>query len=400
MKKLIIYFLFLLFAVWLGLQIQASSGYAFISYRNWSIETTLWVAILAIFIVCLLFHYFFNALNFTFLINKRLRNWFARKRRQKFYNQTFIGLKELAEGYWLKAEKKLLRAAKKERANISSINYLAGALAAQRQKAFGRRDSYLSRAVKIDQNNLAAVNLTKAQLQISEKQWLDALITLHALKKVKIKQPLFLELLAKVYSQLQRFEELADILPKIQKKRIFPYVEFYKLSIETYRGLLQEFLRRRQYNNFISLWKRLSRKFRADPKLLAIYIDYLLMQQQTDRAEIILKKALFNKLDSALLDKYCSLNSSNPIKQLKTAEKWLIAHPNDEHLLLGLGTLCKKQKLWGQTQHYLQESLAIKENIAAYVELADMAESQKDLAKAMSYYHKIINILKSTEKFK
>jgi HemY protein len=397
MKKLIIYFLFLLFAVWLGLQIQSSSGYAFISYHNWSFETTLWIAVLSVLVVCLLLHYFLNALSFTFLINKRLRNWFARKRRQRFYNQTFLGLKELAEGSWVKAEKKLLRAAKKERASISSINYLAGAFAAQKQKAFGRRDGYLSRAIKIDQNSLVAANLTKAQLQISEEQWQDALITLHSLKKLKVKQPLLLTLLAKVYKHLQRFEELAEILPQLQKKKVFSYVEFYSLSIQAYSGLLQEFLYRRQYNSFLLLWKRLARKFRSDPKLLAIYVDYLLMQRQVTQVEIILRKALFKKVDSALFDKYCSLDSSNPVKQLKIAEKLLAAYPADVSLLLGLGKLCKRQKLWGQAQHYLQESLAIKENIAAYVELADMAEAQKDLTKSIIYYHKIINILKTTE---
>jgi HemY protein len=123
-----------------------------------------------------------------------------------------------------------------------------------------------------------------------------------------------------------------------------------------------------------------------------------LEQKRLEQAEIVLKKSLFKKLDPTLLDKYCSLESSNPIKQLKIAEKWLLAHPNDVHLLLGLGKLCKRQKLWGQTQHYLQESLKGRENIAAYVELADMAEAQKDLEKSITYYHKIINILKTTEK--
>ncbi len=46
MRKLIVIFILLLFAIWLGWKMQQDSGYVLVTYGQWQIETSLWMAII------------------------------------------------------------------------------------------------------------------------------------------------------------------------------------------------------------------------------------------------------------------------------------------------------------------------------------------------------------------
>lgn len=390
MKKLIICFLFLLVAVWLGLQIQGSSGYVFISYKDYSIETTLWLAILGLFILFVVFYYLLRSFNFTFTIHKRIRKRWLLKRQRKSYSQTMLGLKELIEGRWLRAEKLELRAAKRE--PVAVINYLAAAYAAQKQKAFARSDTYLNKALKIDKNSAFAVNLMKAQMQIANNKWHEALTTLKELQALRSKHKLLLELLAKVYRQLQYWEELLSILPYLRKNKIYAGATLRDISVQIYCGLLRKFLQLHQHEKLEELWRHLPGEMRYQPEIVDIYVDNLVAHDFLKRAEDLVKKALLYSWNDALIEKYGKIKSVNPIKQLKTAERWLQEHPHNLYLLLCLGRICRQQKLWGKAQYYLQESLKIKPNTDANIELASIYETQNKLSEALPYYRNAIDL--------
>jgi HemY protein len=48
MKRAITLFLILLAAVGIGIWMYKDSGYVLITFQNWSVETTLWILVLAI----------------------------------------------------------------------------------------------------------------------------------------------------------------------------------------------------------------------------------------------------------------------------------------------------------------------------------------------------------------
>ena len=48
MKRLIIYLIILVAAVWLGLKIAEDPGYALFAYQRWTVEMPLWLAALGI----------------------------------------------------------------------------------------------------------------------------------------------------------------------------------------------------------------------------------------------------------------------------------------------------------------------------------------------------------------
>jgi HemY protein len=86
---------------------------------------------------------------------------------------------------------------------------------------------------------------------------------------------------------------------------------------------------------------------------------------------------------------YAQLNTSNPQQQLETAETWLHGHNRSAALLLCLGKLCIKSKLWGKARNYLESSLGIKPIIETYLQLALLLQDKMDdHEQAQSYYKK------------
>lgn len=60
MKKLIFILLLLAFSVWLGWKIQQDSGYVLVTYGHWSIECSLWTAIILLLLLFIVLYFCFR----------------------------------------------------------------------------------------------------------------------------------------------------------------------------------------------------------------------------------------------------------------------------------------------------------------------------------------------------
>ena len=68
------------------------------------------------------------------------------------------------------------------------------------------------------------------------------------------------------------------------------------------------------------------------------------------------------------------------------AEEWLRGHPDDAGLLLALGRMCIRQRLWGKAQSYLEASLSVAETQAAHLELARLCDQLERPDEANRHY--------------
>ena len=377
MKRIIIYFLTLLFSVWFGIIMYRNPGYVLVSYQGWSVETTLWFAVVALIILFLLFY---MALRFSSGVNSitiRLKQWVANRRKSKARVQTILGLYDFAEGNWGASEKKLIRGAKYS--DMPLINYLAAAFMAQRQHALERRDTYLFTAQKTDTDHLIVVSLTQARLQIFNHQWEEALATLQRLHQLRPKNAFILQLLELAYFELKDWVGLKILLPVLRKRRVFSIEEINQLELKVYSELLLVDK---------SKWDELPGYLQKHPTTVAIYVEYLLDNKEYEEAEGVLKLILRKVLDERLLELYAMLPSSNPIKKVARAEGWLEENSENPALLLCLGRICKQQKLWGKARQYLEKSACLTKSPAVYFELGQIMEMQNDLRGALDFYSK------------
>lgn len=390
MKKIIFYFFILLFAVWLGVTMHRNPGYVLVAYHNISVETSLWFAVVALIFLFFIFYAILRFSSGVYAVTSYIKQWISNRRKRRAREQTVAGLYDFVEGDWKRSEKKLVRAA--SYSDMPLVNYLAAAFMAEKQQAVKRRDNYLCLAQKTVKDRPIAIGIVQARLQISNKRWEEAAATLQYLHKVYPKNRLILQLLQQVYQELKDWVNLEKILSSLRKREALGIDEMNCLEPKVYRELL---LIGSRNNTIDAVWNDLSRYLKRNQELVAVYANYLLANNRSEEAEIILKLGLHRVLDERLLELYAGLTSSNPIKHLMRAEQWL--QDNREHagLLLCLGVICKRQKLWGKARSYLEKSARLKPNLVVYAELAEIMIVQNDQHAALDFYSKGVRAFKS-----
>jgi HemY protein len=87
--------------------------------------------------------------------------------------------------------------------------------------------------------------------------------------------------------------------------------------------------------------------------------------------------------NSKLVQSYGEVRGADPAKQLKQVETWLKTYPDDAALLKAAARLCMAGELWGKARSYLESSLALAPEPAAYALygrlLTDLGESEQAL---------------------
>lgn len=384
MKRLLILFLVLLISVWLGLRISEDPGYVLFSYKHWLIEMPLWFGIIAILVVFGGFYLLLRTSTYVGQSIPRTHAWFSRRKTRRALTLTTKGLIEFTEGEWGTAEKHLIKAA--SNTDNPLINYLAAARAAQEQQATTRRDNYLRKAQKSTPSAKIAVGLSQAQLQLSGGQWEQAIATLKHLRSLAPHHHYVLKLLQGVYVRIDDWQALHDLLPAIKKSHLYKHSEFAALELQTYQGLLELSAKKNSLESLQHAWQQCPTKLKKTTSLTATYAKYLIAQNAHDDAELCLRNVLKKQSDDTLFALYGICKPDNSINQLANAERWLNQHPQNSDLLLALGRICIRNKLWGKARTYLENSLELTPKTETYAELASLLQQIGEHQLAAAYY--------------
>jgi len=91
---------------------------------------------------------------------------------------------------------------------------------------------------------------------------------------------------------------------------------------------------------------------------------------------------------------YGEVSGKDPLKQLKKAESWLKAHPEDGLLLLTVARLCMLNELWGKARSYLESSLALSPDPDAYALYGRLLDQLGERDQAALAYHSGLSLLR------
>lgn len=390
MLYLITSFVVLLISIYIGIEISKVNNYLLIGYDHWIIESSLWVAMLALILLFILLYIIFRLIGKASSAAKRYHYWKISRRHSKGRALMRRGLCKLAEGEWANAEEMLIRAAKLSKRPL--IDYLAAAKAAQAQQAFERRDKYLRLAHCADKNATIPIGLTQAKLQMDSKQWEQALATLQHLYQTAPNHSHVLKLLTTVYIKLQEWQKCLGLLPKVKKHKAIPEKELQPLERKVYLALLES-AHHREASLLIAFWKSLPRDYKADGDFVTLYVTALLTAHQDEVAMEQIESYLKKDWRPTIVALYGKIRSDKTAHQLQCAEHWLKKHPQDPTLLLCLSTLCAEEKLWGKAKDYLQQSITIKPTLTAYVELGKLYEILNEDEKAQASFRAALNFV-------
>jgi HemY protein len=385
MKRLILYFLLTLGAVWLGVTIYHYPGYVLILYRQWAVETTTWFLVLLLLATFLFLHLFLNLLQGTIQLPKRIKTWWRQRKEHKAIKRLHEGYSDLLLGKFKRAEKNLLKSAKNKQ--LSFINYIILAQGADLQRATTKRNYYIQQATKRGKKEDYAANLMQVRFYLENNQLQDASTALLKLKAEYPKTPYFLKLLTETYLKLHDWFHLQQILGEIKKTKLFTEDQYVTIEKQVYlHPLLDHFFT--DFSQVQTLWNKVPKQLRHDSDILIAYATQLNRWNRGNEAEELIRKELKKHFSSRLMEYYVTTRSEQPAKQIALGEQYLKENAEDAASIRAMGILCLRNRLWGQARDYLENSLKLQITAETYSALGYVYEKLGEGEKALNYYRK------------
>jgi len=385
MVRLIIKLLLLVIVVLVAvLVVRDNPGQLMLRYRDYTVETTLAFALVALVVALTAIHYSIKLLRGMWRLPHNIHEMSENRRHEKARKQLNQGLIDLAEGRFEQAEVHLMRLV--DISDSPLVHYLAAARAAQLQGRHDARDNYLKAAHEANPEAELAIGVTRAELQLAHQQTEQALATLTHLHSVAPKHDYVTMLLARVYRELKDWRALVDLLPDLRRKKLLNPALLQEMELDGYRGVLQ--MASGDQQAFEAAWGRIPKDLHTDTRLLRYYIGCFADKGWYGAAaEQAVQKALDRQWDQGLVEIYGRFQARDATTQLTRVEKWLDDYGHDEQLLLALGRISLRARLWGKAQGYFEASIGARATPAACLELAGLLEQQlQQPDKAVKFY--------------
>lgn len=386
MRKL---FLLLLIALLVGVGvvaiIETDPGYVLVAYGNYTVETSLWVGLVLLALFTLVTYAVLRLFRRLVGGQNSLSTWLGSRRSRAASRLTTRGLISFIEGNWQRARRQLLRGARNSEAPL--VNYLMAARASYRLNEPDRMREYLGAAEEAEAEAGIAVELTQAELKLHARQYEQALATLVRARRNAGRHPYVLDLLHRAYYGLKDWQQLAQLLPELRKYHVLDDQTLARLERETYVALLRAGARAGDGGDALRVaWHQMPGHLKQDEAVLAEYVALLVANGYDAAAEKVINRALKQQWDSRLVRQYGYLQSEQPAAQLAHAESWLSTHKDDAQLLLCLGRLSAREKLWGKARDYFESAYRLEPGPEVCAELGRLLAALGEPKVAAAYY--------------
>lgn len=372
----------LLVAVGSALLLHRYPGAVTIEIGAWIVETTVAVGVAGLILAFVAAYLLLRLIGMVLRTPGAWQQGLAARRTDKARRSLVRGLIEMAEGRWESAEKLLVRHA--DRSETSLLNYLAAARAAQQVGAYERRDRYLKAAIEANPEADIAVSLTQAELQLAHHQAEHALATLTRLRSLAPQHTYVMKLLSRLYLELEDWDSLAELLPDLRRRKVLVGERLRAIERSTALGQLGSVPA--ESDRLTAIWDALPRPMKDDATVLHVLTRRLVEAGADAQAEKRLRQYLNRHWNETLVREHGLTRCDDVSRQLDHAEDWLRDHGRSPMLLLTLGRLCMRNRLWGKARAYFESSLEIEPQAETYHELALLLDHLGESGAAREHY--------------
>ena len=346
-------------------------GYVLLRMRGWRVETTVVAAVVLLLLAWALLSLAWSLLRWPF-------GALSRRHRRLSHQRLGEGLVALIEGRHGDAERDLNRASRLD--TLRGPALLASAEAASRRGEHTRALESLDRA---SQYAPRAARVLRARLLRREGRPGEALALLAPeADKGTLSPGGWRELALAALESGDRTRARAALEP-LQKSGALGSRAYAALEAQVLAAVLQGAPDGAALN---SLWSQLPKAQRRIPAVVDAYARRAASFGLVLPAMDELESALRREWSPRLVGTYGALAGDDLEPRLRRAEAWLDAHPNDAELLLALGRMCVRLKLWGKAQQYLQRSLELAPGPEAWEAVGDAFAGQGDAPQAQRCY--------------
>ncbi len=372
----------LLLGVGIVAVIETDPGYVLASYGNYTLEASLWVGLLLL-VASVLGIYLLVQLTYWIIGGRRsVAAWLGARKARNALRHTTRGQISFTEGNWLTARRQLLRGVQHNEAPLG--NYLLAARASAQLNDSGKVEEYLRAAREAEPSAAVATEFALAELKLQAGEYQQAVAALDQATRSANRHPYVLILLRRAYEGLNDWDKLLELLPQLQKHKVLAPGELEQLQRQVNLNRLV------RSNNDLSqlhaIWHKLPKQLQRDATLAAAYVDNLIKLGDQDRAENVLLNALRQQWNVALVRQYGYVQGSDAAWQLSRAESWLAAHADEPQLLLSLGRLSSRAKVWGKARDYFESSYRLERSPEVCAELGRLLTALGEPQVAAAYF--------------
>jgi HemY protein len=376
-----------LFAAAVGLALAASfnDGYVLIVVAPYRIELSLnfFLCLLALGLLAL--YAVLRLLAFGLALPAQAQAYRARRQAAEASLVFQDAVRLLFEGRFGQALKKAAQA--HAAGTARGLSALIAARAAQRMREPGKLQAWMAHAKDDDPRTEAATLMLEAEMMNEARNFSAALDALERLQASQGRHIAALRLELRARQGLGDWPGVLRLVRQLAKRDALP------------GDVVREVLNQAHLAQIA--------RFSGDLELLQDYVHDLPAAERSRRvvlaavkalaalgAEATAEKLIETTLDAApatawpsdLLVVYGRLAGGQLTARIARAEAWLLRHPDDANLLMALGRMCIRQRLWGKAQSYLEASLAVRETQEAHLELARLCDQLDRTDAANQHY--------------
>jgi HemY protein len=366
--------------------VRSSAGYVQIVLPPYRVELSLVLVLVLLVAVFAAAYFGMRLVSAMVAMPRQVREYREARRQQKARDTLMEALRAFFSGRYARAEK--AAASAMDLGEQPALAATLAARAAHELRAPERRDGYLTRMVADGEASAAdglLKAITEADLLVKQQRAAEALNVLQALPQ-KHTAALRLELRA---LQLEKsWEASVAVIDQLEKRKVYDATQAGELR----RAAITQHLKRcaTGHATLDDAWRKIPATLQRDARVAAAAAEGYLASNAEDNAQVraaeVIEQALAASWDSDLAGLYAACNTGT--SQIERAERWLAAHPNDATLLLTLGRLCAREKLWGKARNYLDASLSVEPTHNAYLASAQLYEQLGDNDAAQKHYRK------------
>ena len=237
-------------------------GFVSIGIGSYVIETSVYTALIIIFLFYILLFILERLLRGIFGIPGALRRWRAR-RAQKSIQQ---GAVDLLEGRYGQADRNLVSRVSEE--NRSVVSYILAAQSAAREGNTVQARKYLKSAVELNPDAELACGMMESDILLDKGLWEDCGRVLGSLEGRYGSEPVFLLRKSVLAEKLNDAGTMLNLLPVLRSKKVFPEQKLHEITILA-SGLSLETIG--EEKKVWSLMKSLPRAERSEPDVIALF---------------------------------------------------------------------------------------------------------------------------------
>ena len=356
MRSLFLYgVLGLLLGAGLVTLVEQDPGYVYVSWRDSSIETSLWFGITLALVVWMLVALLLKFITKILRSRLTLMDWLGSRKSRNATALSNRGLINFVEGNWEQSRKQLLRAARYTEAPL--LNHLIAARASFRLGDVDEARRQLGIAETIDGDAGIAVELTQAELQLTAGQYEQALATLVRARANANKHPYVVELLARAHLQLEDWESLREILPELKKYKLNASGHLSDTEERMWLGLMSSAIEAPDAEGALEkLWRSVPAEFKSQKRFRQHFIEQLRYLKAYIALERRVIEFLDNEWDATLVDSLGRFTPKQPKKLLKTLERWLAQQGKEYPLMMAAARVALHAHEWDRAEAFLLEA--------------------------------------------